>query len=38
LGDALLTKLAIAYVFPWPGSCDTEHIREQGVERALDAL
>lgn len=36
-GDALLTTLAIAYVFPWPSSCDTEHIREQGVERALDA-
>lgn len=35
--DAVLTTLALAYVFPWPSGCDTQHIRAQGVERALDA-
>lgn len=34
--DALLATLAIAYVFPWPTSCDTQHVRGQGMERALD--
>lgn len=29
--DALVTTLAIAYVFPWPTSCDDQHLREEGA-------
>jgi hypothetical protein len=37
-GDALMTTLALAYVFPWPTGCDDQHLREEGMKTVGPAM
>jgi hypothetical protein len=37
-GDALMTTLALAYVFPWPTGCDDQYLREEGMKTIGPAM